>query len=76
VTDGSVRDIDNTWKTPDIEYGGVPFKAEFVSLIGLKKKSVGSLIDDWGHGWPLLGEMGAHPERWLELKGKGFRRLA
>jgi hypothetical protein len=75
VTDRSGRAIDNTWDTPGIAYAGVPFKAGVVSLIGLKNQSVGSLIDDWEHDWPLLQQEGDHPERWLEIQGNGSRKL-
>jgi hypothetical protein len=75
VTDGSGRVFDNTWATLGLAYAGVPFKTSWVSLIGLKNKGIGSLIDDWEHGWPLCGELGDTPKFWLESKGKGTREL-
>jgi hypothetical protein len=62
VTDGRGRAIDNTWVPPGMVYAGVPFKAGFVSLIGLMNDGVGSLLDDWEHDWPLLRELGDYPE--------------
>jgi hypothetical protein len=75
VTDGTGRAIDNTWVTPGVVYAGVPFKRGWVSLMGLKNKGVGSLIDDWQHDWPLLRALGDKPKTWLELEGKGFAKL-
>jgi hypothetical protein len=75
VTDGTGRAIDNTWNRPGLVYAGVPFKTEFVTLIGLTNDDVGSLIDDWEHEWPLLNARGDHPEQWLEPKGNGSRKL-
>jgi hypothetical protein len=66
ATDGKGHAIDNTWASPSL----------FVNLTGVKNKSVGSLIDDWDHDWPLLHDLGDHPEHWLQLMGKGFTKLS
>ena len=75
ATDGKGRVIDNTWPLSCSVYVGVPFKAGWVSFTGLKRKGVGSLIDDWENDWPLLRELGDEPGKWLKLKGKGFRKV-
>jgi hypothetical protein len=75
ATDGTGRAIDITWATPGVIYVGVPFKAGWVSLMGLKYKGVGGLLDDWEHDWPLLRGLGDEPEKWLELKGRGAKKL-
>jgi hypothetical protein len=56
-------------------YIGVPFKSGFVSLMGLKNKGVGSLLDDWENGYPLLRELGDRSEEWLEPRGNGFAKV-
>ena len=75
ATDGKGRVIDNTWRLSGSVYAGVPFKVAWVSSTGLKNKGIGSLIIDWEHDWPLLRELGDEPQKWLEMKGKGFRKV-
>jgi hypothetical protein len=75
VTDGRGRAIDITWAAQGAVYIGVPFKSGFVSLMGLKNKGVGSPLDDWENGYPLLRELGDRPEEWLEPRGNGFAKV-
>jgi len=35
-----------------------------------------SILDDYKHGFPILGELGDEPEKWLEPKGKGMVKLS
>ncbi len=75
VTDAKGRAIDNTWRLSGSVYAGVPFKGDVVSLIGLKNKGVGSIIEHFTGDVPLLDAMATDPEKWLHLKGKGSRKL-
>lgn len=75
VTDGQGRAIDNTWPQPGVAYAGVPFKSLFVSMTTLKNRATISLIDDFMNDWPLRGELGDRPDEWLEIRGRGVKRI-
>jgi len=75
VTDGQGRAIDNTWPHPGVAYAGVPFKSLFVNITNLKNRAIVSLIDDYMNGWPLRGDLGDRPGEWLEIRGRGTRRI-
>ena len=75
VTDGKGRAIDPTWAKPGVVYAGVPFKSSFVCKTGLKDKGLGSLLDDWEQGYPLLQDLGDRPDEWMEPRGIGFAKL-
>jgi hypothetical protein len=76
VTDDSGRAIDVTWPTPGVAYAGVPFDTTFLNLSHLKNRAIICVIDDYVNNWPILGELGDHPERWAARCGKGNARLA
>ena len=75
VTDERGRAIDNTWPQPGVAYAGVPFKSLFVNITSLKNRAIISLIDDWTNGWPLRGDLGDRPSEWLEMRGRGAKRI-
>lgn len=75
VTDGKGNAIDNTWQTPGVAYAGVPFTWGFVMMTTAKNHAFVSLLDDWQNKWPLRGDLGDHPEEWLEVRGRGTERL-
>jgi hypothetical protein len=75
VTDGQGRAIDNTCPKPGVAYAGVPFKSLFVNMTTLKNQATVSLLDDCQNNWPLRGDLGDHPGKWLELRGRGMARL-
>jgi hypothetical protein len=75
VTDGHGRAIDNTWPRSGAAYAGVPFQTLFVHMTALKNHASMSLLNDFQNGFPLLNELGDHPEQWLEQRGRGVGRL-
>jgi len=75
VTDGQGHAIDNTWRSPGVAYAGVPFKSLYVTMAALASRASISLLDDWQNGYPLRRELGDRHEVWLELVGKGVKRL-
>lgn len=75
VTDGHGHAIDNTWPQHGVAYAGVPFTADFVTLTTLKNRATFSLLDDFQNDFPLSGDLGDRPDEWLELRGRGLRRL-
>jgi hypothetical protein len=75
VTDGKGRAIDNSWRLSGSVYAGVPFKGGVVSLIGLKNKGIGSVIEHFIGNVPLLDAMATDPEKWLDLRGNGSKKL-
>jgi len=75
VTDGHGRAIDNTWPHSGAAYAGVPFQSLFVHMTSLKNHASMSLLDDYQNRYPLLNELGDHPEEWLEQRGRGVARL-
>ncbi len=60
---------------PATAYASVPFKTVFLLEYHLSHKATICLLDDWEHGWPILGEIGDRHEEWQELTGKGIARL-
>lgn len=75
VTDGTGRAIDNTLEPPGLAYAGVPFTGLFVATTSVTNGAVISLLDDWTNLYPLRGELGDRPEKWLEPKGMGVVRV-
>lgn len=75
VTDGRGRAIDNTWPQPGVAYAGVPFRSLFVNMTALKNHATISLLDDYQNNWPLRGDLGDHPDEWLEPRGRGTGRI-
>ena len=75
VTDGTGRAIDNTWDEPGIAYAGVPFKTSYIRRTCLRNEAFISVIDDWMNTFPLLNDLGAKPEQWLDERGKGIGRV-
>jgi len=75
VTDGHGRAIDNTWAKPGVAYAGVPFQTDFVNLTMLKNHAFISLLDDYRNRFPLRGDLGDRPDEWLELRGRGEKRI-
>jgi hypothetical protein len=75
VTDGHGRAIDNTWPKPGVAYAGVPFKSLLANLTALKNHATISLLDDYQNDYPLRGDLGDHPDEWLELRGRGTARI-
>jgi hypothetical protein len=75
VTDGQGRAIDSTWSQPGLAYAGVPFQSLFVNMTALKNHATISLLDDYQNVYPLRGDLGDRPDEWLELRGRGVRRV-
>jgi hypothetical protein len=75
VTDGNGNATDNTWAQPGDAYAGVPLTLDFVTVTTLKNHAAISLLDDFQNGFPLLGDLGDRPVQWLELRGRGTRKL-
>jgi hypothetical protein len=75
ATDGDGNAFDNTWTQPGVAYAGVPFKSLFVLMTTIKNRATIGLLDDWGNGWPLLGDLGDRPDEWLEDRGKGVAKI-
>lgn len=75
VTDGRGRAIDNTCPRPGVAYAGVPFKSLFVNMTALKNHATISLLDDYQNNYPLRGDLGDHPDEWLEQRGQGQGHL-
>lgn len=75
VTDGQGRAIDNTWPRPGVAYAGVPFTSLFVNMTALKNHATISLLDDYQNNYPLRGDFGDRPDEWLELRGRGTKRV-
>jgi len=75
VTDGQGRAFDNTWPKPGVAYAGVPFKSLFVTMTALKNHATVSLLDDYQNNYPLRGDLGDHPDEWLDLRGRGTERI-
>ena len=71
VTDGTGQAIDNTLDAPAGAYAGVPFLTGFVNLCHLRSEDVISLLDDYLHDWPMLGELGGRPREWFDPDGRG-----
>jgi hypothetical protein len=57
-------------------YAGVSFKSLFVNMTALKNHATVSLLDDYQNNYPLRGDLGNHPEEWLELRGRGTERIS
>jgi hypothetical protein len=75
VTDCRGKAIDNTWPQPGVAYAGVPFLINVVTMTALKRHAIGSLLDDYDNGFPLRGDLGDHPDEWLEPRGRGTTRV-
>jgi len=75
VTDGNGNAIDNTWPLPGVAYAGVPFKSLFVNTTALKNRAIVSLLDDYQNNYPLRGELGDQPDKWLEVRGLGLTKV-
>ncbi len=76
LTDGAGRAIDITWSEPATAYAGVPFSTQFLALYHVKNKAVICMLDDWEHGWPMLGQLGDEPDKWYERRGCGVSKLS
>jgi len=76
VTDGKGSAIDNTFAEPGRAYAGVPFQLLFLLQRAVKNHAVITVLDDWEHDWPILGDLGDRPGEWIEPKGYGHTRIA
>ena len=54
--------IDTTWGHLGVAYAGVPFDMEWLNLRNTLNEAVIGVIDDYLHNWPILRELGDHPE--------------
>jgi len=56
------RVIEVTWKTPGVEYFGIPIRSYYL-LTRLRVQKTYGLIDQWEERWPMLQDP---PAKWLK----------
>jgi hypothetical protein len=69
--------FDPTWQKPGLVYIGIPFLLKFLFDRDLANDTFfQSVLHDEASKWPLLSEIAATPDKWLDKGGKGFRQVA